>query len=112
MDRKYNIIADNAAEAYARRICGQFTEEKLVAASNKGTYKRALKDIEACETRLEVTEEYPLNKLIVYLDYFDEYTDYEQKMLNKLVEAYKADEKFWGVVESVFMIPENIFKRK
>lgn len=58
MDRKYNIIADNAAESYARRIGGQFTEEKLVAASNKGTCKRALKDIEVCEIKLEASENF------------------------------------------------------
>lgn len=33
-------------------------------------------------------EKYPENKLIVYLDSFDEYTAYEQKMLNALVEKY------------------------
>ena len=32
------------------------------------------------------SEEYPRNKLIVYLDSFDEYTEFEQKMLNNLKE--------------------------
>ena len=32
--------------------------------------------------------EYPRNKLIVYLDSFEEYTEYEQKMLNNLVEKH------------------------
>ena len=57
MDRKYNIIADKTAEAYACRIAGAFTENALIEASNKGTYKRALKDIEACEIKLETAEE-------------------------------------------------------
>lgn len=63
MDRKYNIIANKTAEDYARRIGRQFTEEKLVAASNKGTYKRALKDIETCEITLETAEKHLKVKL-------------------------------------------------
>ena len=46
------------------------------------------------EIRIVVSEEYPLNELVVYLDSFEEYTEYEQKMLNKINETYKKRQKF------------------
>lgn len=40
------------------------------------------------EIRIETINSNPENKLIVYLDSFEEYTEYEQKMLNNLVEKH------------------------
>lgn len=56
MDRKYNIIADEAAERAAGQIAAGFTEERLIAASNKGIYKRALKDIEVAEVKISAED--------------------------------------------------------
>ena len=35
--------------------------------------------------KVEFSEEYPLNKLVIYLDFFDEFTRDEQRMLNHLL---------------------------
>ena len=63
MDRKYNIIADEAAVRLAEKISAGFTEEKLIAASNKGIYKRALKDIDTGEFYAEADGEHIKIKL-------------------------------------------------
>lgn len=57
MDRKYNIIADDAAVKLAEKISVGFTEEKLIAAANKGVYKRGLKDIDGGEFHAEADGE-------------------------------------------------------
>lgn len=56
MDRKYNIIADEAAERAAGQIAAGYTEDKLIAASNKGIYKRALKDIDGAEVKISAED--------------------------------------------------------
>lgn len=56
MDRKYNIIADEAAERAAGQIAAGFTEERLIAASNKGIYKRALKDIDGAQVKISAED--------------------------------------------------------
>ncbi|MBQ8826813.1 MAG: hypothetical protein IJ007_06955 [Oscillospiraceae bacterium] len=58
MDRKYNIIADEAAVKLAEKMSAGFTEEKLIAAANKGIYKRALKDIDSGEFHAEADGEF------------------------------------------------------
>lgn len=45
------------------------------------------------ETKIETINSNPENKLIVYLDSFEEYTEYEQKMLNKLIEKHNQKQK-------------------
>ena len=47
MDWKNNIIADENARIAAAESARLFTEQALIDASNKGTYKRALKDLDA-----------------------------------------------------------------
>ena len=47
MDRKCNIIADNGCESKISIIKPNITEENLVKISNKGIYKRGLKDAES-----------------------------------------------------------------
>ncbi len=49
MDRKYDLIADNNALEAAGRLTRLCSEDDLIQLSNKGTYKRALKDLEAAE---------------------------------------------------------------
>lgn len=56
MDRKYNIVADEAAERAAGQIAAGYTEERLISASNKGIYKRALKDIDGAEVKIYAQE--------------------------------------------------------
>ena len=45
------------------------------------------------EKRIETINDNPENKLIVYLDSFEEYTEYEQKMLNKLIAKHEQQQK-------------------
>lgn len=54
------------------------------------------------EIRIVVSEEYPLNELVVYLDSFEEYTEYEQKMLNKLIEKYENRQRRKEMFNSFF----------
>lgn len=46
MDRKYNVIADEKTVLLAENIAANFDENTLIESSNKGTYKRALKDLD------------------------------------------------------------------
>ena len=46
MDRKYNVIADEKTVLLAENIAANFDENTLIEFSNKGTYKRALKDLD------------------------------------------------------------------
>ena len=62
-------------------------------------------------TKLEATEEYPSNKLIVYLDSFDEYTEYEQKMLNSIVEKSEIKQKRIEAVGDYFDSLNNWLER-
>jgi hypothetical protein len=52
------------------------------------------------EIRIVASEEYPLNELVVYLNSFDEFTDYEQEMLNKVTAAANGSGGFWDSHES------------
>ena len=45
------------------------------------------------ERRTETINSNPENKLIVYLDSFEKYTEYEQEMLNKLTEKYESRQR-------------------
>lgn len=45
MDSKYNFIADEESLSLGAKLGAYFGEERLIKASNKGTYKRALKDL-------------------------------------------------------------------
>ncbi len=56
MDRKYNVIADENTVLTAGRISRSFDENTLIEASNKGTYKRALKDLEGLSEITAVCE--------------------------------------------------------
>ncbi len=47
--------------------------------------------------RTETINSNPENKLIVYLDSFDEFTKHEQEMLNGVIESHNNYEKFWSV---------------
>ena len=46
MDKR--IIADEDTIALCRGLSAGYTEERLIAASNKGIYKRAVKELDAC----------------------------------------------------------------
>lgn len=48
MDRKYNIIGEKKDVDASKRISCSFSEEDIISASNRGTYKRALKDLSSC----------------------------------------------------------------
>ena len=54
--------------------------------------------------RNETTNDNPENKLIVYLDSFDEFTDYEQEMLNKVAAAANGSGGFWDTLEHFFRL--------
>lgn len=54
------------------------------------------------ELRIVASEEYPLNELVVYIDSFDEFTDYEQEMLNRVVAATNGSGGFWDRLEYFF----------
>ena len=47
MDRKCNIIADNGCEMKISEIIPKINEDNLIKISNKGIYKRGLKDLES-----------------------------------------------------------------
>lgn len=49
MDRKYNIIADESVASQAGDILRGITEERLIGISNRGIYKRAVRDLEAAD---------------------------------------------------------------
>lgn len=49
MDRECNIIAENGCEQKIFNIKSKITEENLINISNKGIYKRGLKDAETVE---------------------------------------------------------------
>lgn len=49
MDWKNNIIADENVRKAASGMGLLFTEEFLIGKSNRGTYKRAIKDLDGCE---------------------------------------------------------------
>lgn len=56
MDRKYSIVGSNEALAVAANIAAGYDEESLIAASNKGTFKRAVKDAEGYGSMSIITE--------------------------------------------------------
>lgn len=54
MDRKYNLVGSSDTMSAAGKIAPYFNEDSLISASNKGTYKRALKDLDAC-TEIQIS---------------------------------------------------------
>lgn len=53
--------------------------------------------------RTETMNDNSKNKLIVYLDSFEEFTDYEQKMLNRVVATANGNGRFWDSIEHFLM---------
>lgn len=59
MDRKCNIIADNGCEQKIADIKPKITEENLINISNKGIYKRGVKDAEnIAEAEISCSDEF------------------------------------------------------
>ena len=62
-----------------------------------------LYDIPDSKKRTETMNDNSKNKLIVYLDSFEEFTDYEQKMLNRVVATANGNGRFWDSIEHFLM---------
>ena len=49
------------------------------------------------------------SKNIVYLDSYNEFTDYEKLMFEKLVDEQEQTDKAFGMLEKYFRVEEKLF---
>ena len=69
MDRNYIVInKENANIQAIAAMLPRFSEEELIAASNKGTYKRARKDIESSGSLNITFSGEPVKAVITFSD--------------------------------------------
>lgn len=52
------------------------------------------------------------SKYIIYLDSYDEFTDYEKMIFEKLVDEQEQTDKAFGMLEKYFRVGEKLFSWK